>query len=287
MIEARAVGYRTAGTTLLADVSVAVEAGEVLVVVGPNGAGKSTLLRTLAGDLVPTSGEVLMGGRPLAAWPLRERAKTRAVLPQESELAFPFSAGDVVLLGRSPYAVGSETPHDRTIARLAMRRTGTLHLEDRAYPTLSGGERQRVHAARVLAQIWDTESTRPRVLLLDEPTSSLDLAHQHAILEVARDMADAHCAVVCVLHDLNLAAQYATNIAVMSGGRLRALGRPARTLTPELLREVFAIDALVVPHPELPCPLVVSRGRTERIGSRRSTPADDGSRAMRSPGEPR
>ena len=262
MIEIRSVTHRVGARSLLRDVSLAVNPGEVLVLVGPNGAGKSTLLRVLSGDLVPSAGEVLLDGRPLDALSLRERARLRATLPQQSDLAFPYSVHEVVLLGRSPHLDGRETQRDRAIARISMSVTDTLPFEDRAYPTLSGGERQRVQAARVVAQIW--EGPGCRALYLDEPTASLDLAHQHAMLGLARRMAEDRCAVVCVIHDLNLAAQYATSIAVLHEGRIRALGPPARVLSPELLAEVFEVDALVVPHPELACPLVISRGRTRR-----------------------
>ncbi len=258
MIEARSISHAIGKAQLLSDVSLAASPGEILVLVGPNGAGKSTLLRILAGEMAPTAGEVRLAGRPVAEWSARQRAERRAVLPQHAELSFPFSAYEVVLLGRTPHVVGHESQQDHAIARHAMAATDTRAYEHRGYPTLSGGERQRVQAARVVAQIWDGRSAR--VLLLDEPTASLDLAHQHAILRLARRMADDRCAVVCVLHDLNLAAQYATTLAVMHRGRLHAFGPPARVLSPALLADVFDVDALVVPHPELACPLVVSRG---------------------------
>lgn len=267
MIEACSVTYTLGGRTLVDDVSLSVNAGEVLVVVGPNGAGKSTLLRILAGELSPTTGHVNLAGRAAHEWPARQRATMRAVLPQQSELSFPFSCYEVVLLGRTPHVNGRESQKDHAITRLAMAATDTRTHEDRAYPTLSGGERQRVQTARVLAQIWEGPSSR--ALLLDEPTSSLDLAHQHALLRIARRMADNRCAVVCILHDLNLAARYATKLAVMHQGRLHAIGPPARVLSTKLLAEVFAVDALVVPQPELSCPMVVIRGPVER--SARST----------------
>ncbi|MDB4942391.1 MAG: Heme transporter, ATPase component HmuV [Labilithrix sp.] len=258
MIEARAIGRRVGTTELLRDVSLTARGGQVLALVGPNGAGKSTLLRILAGELAPTRGEVWLAGRAIAEWSPRERARRRAVLPQSSDLAFPFPCYEVALLGRMPHVVGRETQQDHAIVRLAMTVTDTRQHEARSYPTLSGGERQRVQAARALAQIWDGPGFR--ALLLDEPTASLDLAHQHAILGVARRMAEDGCAVVCVLHDLNLAAQYADDIAVLAAGRLVTVGRPARVLSPELLAGVFGVSALVVPHPELPCPLVIPRG---------------------------
>ena len=270
MIEARAISHRVGGALLLDDVSLSVEAGELVVIVGPNGAGKSTLLRVLAGDVTPTRGTIELAGRPSHEWSPRQRAELRAVLPQHSELSFPFSCYDVVLLGRTPHLDGDESPRDHMIVRIAMAATDTRAYEDRAYPTLSGGERQRVQAARALAQIWGAPG--PRMLLLDEPTASLDLAHQHGILRLARRMADDRCAVVCVLHDLNLAAQYASRLAVMHRGRLLVIERPSRVLSPELVADVFELDALVVPHPELPCPMVVARGPLPRATPQLSSP---------------
>lgn len=266
MIEARTVSYRAGSTWLLSDVSLSVSSGTILAVLGPNGAGKSTLLRILSGELPPTAGEAWLAGRPVLDWAPQARAQQRAVLPQHSELAFPFSCYEVVLLGRTPHVVANETQADHAIARLAMSVTDTRGHEERSYVTLSGGEQQRVQGARALAQIW--EGPGFRALFLDEPTASLDLAHQHKLLRVARRMADDGCAVVCILHDLNLAAQYADEIAVLANGELHAVGRPARVLSSELLAEVFGVDALVVPHPELPCPLVVSRGPIEHGGTR-------------------
>ncbi len=262
MIEACSITHHVAAATLLSSVSLSAQAGEVLVLIGPNGAGKSTLLRVFAGEIRPTEGEVRIAGRPACEESIRQQARMRAVLPQQSDLAFPFSCYEVVLLGRTPHLDGRETQQDHAIARLAMAATDTRAYEDRPYPTLSGGERQRVQAGRVLAQIW--EGPVFRALLLDEPTASLDLAHQHAMLRLARRMAEDRCAVVCVLHDLNLAAQYATKIAVLHKGRLRAVGPPSRILSPELLADVFDVDALVVPHPELSCPLVIPRGPIDR-----------------------
>lgn len=267
MIQAIGVSRRIGSKVLLNGIDLTVEAGTVLALVGPNGAGKSTLLKILSGEIEPSAGQVLLGGEPIGALSPRRRACLRAVLPQDGSVAFPLSAHEVVLLGRSPHEGAGETLRDRTIARLAMSMTDTLALAERSFPTLSGGERQRVQTARVIAQIWD--GGEPRALFLDEPTSSLDVAHQHETLQQARRMAGESCAVVCVLHDLNLAAQYADRVAVLSRGVIRADGPPSRVLEPSLLEEVFDVRALVVPHPELTCPLVVPIGKARRAVSAR------------------
>ena len=263
MIEARAIGFAVGAKALLADVSLTLSAGELVAIVGPNGAGKSTLRRVLCGDAAPTAGEVWMDERPLGAWSLVERARARAVLPQDSTLNFPFTAFEVVLMGRTPHVRGAESARDYEIARAALVATEADHLTERLYPTLSGGERQRVQLARVLAQIWEP-AAGARYLLLDEPTSNLDLAHQHSTLAVARRFARAGVGVLVILHDLNLAAQYADRIVMLKDGRVRAAGAPDAVLTAAVIRATFAVPVLVTRHPVLDCPLVVPTPTEQR-----------------------
>lgn len=262
MIQCHDIRFERAQRTILDGVSLSADASEVVVVVGPNGAGKSSLFRILAGDERPTSGAVSLLGRDVASAPPMELARLRAVMPQESTLAFPFTVHEVVMLGRTPFEHRGEPMACRAVARAAMSATDTLRLEDRLFSTLSGGERQRVVAARVLAQIW--EGAPGRALLLDEPTSALDLLHQHALLETAVRMADRGCAIVCILHDLNLAARYATRIVVLDGGRVVATGSPRDVLTRELVADVFEVEADVVFAPRSTSPTVVSLGPRRR-----------------------
>jgi iron complex transport system ATP-binding protein len=183
------------------------------------------------------------------------------VLPQESALTFPFTVQEVVLMGRTPHERTAGRAEDDAIVCAALEAVECQMLTDRIYTTLSGGERQRVQLARVLAQIWDARSTSQppgaRYLLLDEPTASLDLAYQHGTLDIARRFARAGVGVLAILHDLNLAAQYADRLAVLQAGRMVALGTPAQVLQPSLIERVFAIPALVMPHPCLECMHVV------------------------------
>jgi iron complex transport system ATP-binding protein len=252
---------------LLEGVSLEVRRGEVVAIVGPNGAGKSTLRRALCGEVELSGGEVRMSGRTLAEWTALERARVRAVMPQESTLAFPFTAFEVALMGRLPHLRGAEGARDYEIAFLALEAVEARHLAERLYPTLSGGEKQRVQLARVLAQIWEPTSSderggkgageRERFLLLDEPTSNLDLAHQHSTLAVARRLAFEGVGVLVVLHDLNLAAQYGDRIVMLKDGGIAYTGRPHEVLTREAIREVFGVEAVVTAHPSVDCPLVV------------------------------
>ena len=256
MLAARSVHVRAGRSRLLTDVSLTVSGEEIVAVVGPNGAGKSTLLKAMCGDMQPVAGEITLNGRPLKAWRPRERGRMMAVLPQESSLAFPFTALEVVLMGRTPHDPRGR--RDQDIAHAALQAAGASAFEQRIYPTLSGGERQRVHVARVLAQVWEESSDGPRCLLLDEPTVSLDLAFQYHILETVRRFAGRGAGVLAVLHDLNLAAQFADRIVVLREGRQLASGCPQDVLTPDVIQDAFAFPAMVMPHPSRACPLVVS-----------------------------
>jgi iron complex transport system ATP-binding protein len=246
VIEAREVSVRRSQRALLRGVSVHVEAGELVALAGPNGAGKSTLLKVIAGETKPNEGEVRIAGRSLETHDPRSLAQCRAVLPQETRVAFPFTVREIVRLGRAPHE--GEPGHDHAaIVERALHQTDTAHLAHRPITSLSGGEAQRVHLARVLAQLGD--SPRGTALLLDEPTSSLDLHHQHGVLARARALANEGCAVLCVLHDLHLAARYADRLVLLADGQVVAEGSPSQVLTPPILQRVFSIAAVVVPHP--------------------------------------
>jgi len=243
------IGLRVEGAVLLDGVSLEVRAGEVLGVVGPNGAGKTSLLRVLAGETAPTSGRVLLDGNPLSRYRPRELARRRALLPQQTLLQFAFRVLDVVLMGRHPHS-GSSAERDLEAAQRAMAAADVAHLASRLYPTLSGGEQTRVSFARVLAQ-------ETPLVMLDEPTTSLDLRHQELVMGLLRSLADGGAAVVAVLHDLNLAARYADRVALMSRGRLAALAPMREVLRADLLSEVYQHPVVVVPHPQRDCPLVL------------------------------
>lgn len=259
VLSARHVSYRVGDKLLLDDVSLDLRAGSVHALIGPNGAGKSTLLKVLAGDVRPTAGELTLLGRPLRSYGKRELALLRAVMPQDAVLSLPFTAEEVVAMGRYPHrgrrgAGGRQQPAARnheTVIRESMQATESAHLRERLYPTLSGGEQARVTLARVLAQ-------ETPLVFLDEPTASLDPRHQHLVMRLARDVARKGGTVLAVLHDMNLASLYADDVVLMSGGRVRAHGSPAEVLRRELLEEVFQARFHVAQHPLLPRPLVLS-----------------------------
>lgn len=229
----------------LKGVSFQLQAGEILGVIGPNGAGKTTLVRALSGVLPLSGGAIHVDGKDTAHWNEMERARTIAVVPQARNLPGAFTVWEMVLLGRTPHLgwLGSLTPRDEEIARQAMERTDVSGLAERRIGELSGGEQQRVLMARALAQ------SAP-ILLMDEPTTHLDLQYQVAIMDLARSLAEQEkLAVLISLHDLNLVARYAHRVALLVAGELQAIGTPAEVLTTERLSRVYhvALQAVDVP----------------------------------------
>lgn len=255
MFSAKNISVQIGTKKILDDVTLDIKAGEVVVLLGANGAGKSTLLKAMCGDVNLTGGEIRLENRCLSDWNYHELARKRAVLSQHSSLNFPFTAQEVALLGRNPHIRGRESKKDLEIVGEALQLVEAAHFANQSFPTLSGGEQQRVHLARVLAQIWEGQTTR--YLLLDEPVANLDLAHQHLTLQTARKFACENTAVLCVLHDLNLAANYADKIMILQNGRVFACGKPWEVLTSEIIREIFGIDAIVTKHPKFDIPLIV------------------------------
>ena len=266
-LKATRVSYSVRDKPLVKDVDLDIRPGELLAVVGPNGAGKSTLCGILAGDLPPTEGEVEICGRPLRGLKPGDLARLRSMLSQHTVLRFPFTAQEVALMGRHPHIPlwKSPTEADYSQVETAMRSLQVLHLSERIYSTLSGGEQRRVSIARVLAQ--DTP-----VVLLDEPSSALDIGHQELVMTLCRRLADEGRCILAVLHDLNLAGAYADRVMVMSGGEVAAVASPAEALRPELLASVFHQEVLVIPHPQTNRPVVLASYDAKEAGG--PTPRD-------------
>jgi iron complex transport system ATP-binding protein len=242
----RDVSVSLRGRPVLAHVDLALAPGELLVLAGRNGAGKTTLLRTAAGLVAPGAGRVEVGGRPLASLSRRELARRIAYVSQETAVPFPFTAGQLVLLGRTPWLglLAFESKADVAAAEQALERLGLGALTDRSVLELSGGERQLVQLARALAQ-------EAQVLLLDEPTAHLDLAHRALVLGCLRDLAREGRAVLAVSHDL-AAAGSANRVALLAEGRILAAGAPAEVIRPDLLRAAFGVDTEVMQTPSGP-----------------------------------
>lgn len=276
MLQAHGIAVQRGERQILSDIDLSLPAGQVIGVLGANGAGKSTLLAALAGELSPSTGRITLNGRPLSAWPAAELASCRVVLPQSPSLQFDLPVATVIGMGAYPHARYTRTGAPRTDSRdtaqaaiaedqrILQRVLALADVQDlygRRYRLLSGGEQQRVHLARVLYQLLLARQGRDeyRVLMLDEPTASLDPRHQLHLLSAVHTLAhEENVAALVIVHDLNLAAGCCDRLLLLGQGRVAACGTPAQVLTPDTLRQVYGVEATVLPHPNQPGrPLVV------------------------------
>ena len=253
---------------VLDGLSLDIRPGELLVLIGRNGAGKSTLLKAMAGEPLPPRtrlrGDITLNGAPLAQYTVAALARLRAVLPQTAQLSFPFSALDIVTMGRLPFprsrrrdGFGKTVESDTEIATLALERAGAAPLLHRDVMTLSGGEWARVQFARVLAQLWPDDDASapavPRYLLLDEPTAALDLAHQHYLLSLTRELAGTWgFGAMAIVHDVNLAARHADRMALLANGRILATGTPRDVMHADLIETTLGLPVHVMTPETLP-----------------------------------
>ena len=276
MLQAHGIAVQRGERQILSDIDLSLPAGQVIGVLGANGAGKSTLLAALAGELSPSTGRITLNGRPLSAWPAAELASCRAVLPQSPSLQFDLPVATVIGMGAYPHARYTRTGAPRTDSRdtaqaaiaedqrILQRVLALADVQDlygRRYRLLSGGEQQRVHLARVLYQLLLARQghNEYRVLMLDEPTASLDPRHQLHLLSAVHTLAhEENVAALVIVHALNLAAGCCDRLLLLGQGRVAACGTPAQVLTPDTLRQVYGVEATVLPHPNQPGrPLVV------------------------------
>lgn len=239
-------------TEALRELTLDLPPGSFTAVLGPNGAGKSTLIRALTRLVKPEGGQIRYGDRPIERLRAGELARIVAVVPQDVWVPFEYSILEMVLMGRAPHLgiLGLEGERDLDAARDALSRLGLLPMEHRSIQTLSGGERQRVLLARALAQ-------ETPVLLLDEPTAHLDIAHQQSALELLTALQREGRTVLAVLHDLNLASQYCSRLVLLSRGEVAATGAPEAVLTEERLREVYGAAVILAQHPQTGRPVVL------------------------------
>ena len=276
MLQAHGIAVQRGERQILSDIDLSLPAGQVIGVLGANGAGKSTLLAALAGELSPSAGRITLNGRPLSAWPAAELASCRAVLPQSPSLQFDLPVATVIGMGAYPHArhsrIGAHPTNRHDTAQAAMAEDQRIlqrvlaladvqDLYERRYRRLSGGEQQRVHLARVLYQLLLARQgyNEYRVLMLDEPTASLVPRHRLHLLSAVHTLAhEENVAALVIVHDLNLAAGCCDRLLLLGQGRVAACGTPAQVLTPDTLRQVYGVEATVLPHPNQPGrPLVV------------------------------
>ncbi|WP_299980893.1 heme ABC transporter ATP-binding protein [uncultured Pseudoteredinibacter sp.] len=253
-LEAQNLSVLRSGIEVLKNISFSACAGELVVIIGPNGAGKSSLLKAMSGELPAASGAIHIHELEIAKLDASQRAQSLAVLSQHTNLNFPFSVSEVVEMGRMPFATGRA--YDQEVCAKAMQTFDCYDYHGRTYTQLSGGEQQRAQLARVFAQAWPKLAYSPQYIFLDEPNSSLDLSHQKMLLEACRQRAKDNAVLILVLHDLNLACQYADRILLLDKGQLKASGKPWEVCTETLLSEVYQVDVKVVQHPSKDCPVV-------------------------------
>lgn len=244
------LSYSLGKKQLLRDISVTLEKAKVYVLLGPNGAGKSTFLSQIFSN---HKSDVLFYGQHKSKWERQEFARNIAFLPQQSGLTFSFTALEVVEMGATPLTLSNAEVAQRV--KWAMELLDVSHLSHQPYPILSGGEKQRIHVARILTQL--AQSTEP-LIVLDEPTSALDLAHQHKLLSLLREKTQDGATVLLVLHDLNLASQYADELLFLKDGELVLQGTPWDTFSNSLVGEIYGYPIDVLPHPKGEHPLIVS-----------------------------
>jgi len=254
-LNAHGVSFSVRGQALLSGVDITVAAGSVTAIIGPNGAGKSTLLGVLAGDIHPSAGTVTIAGQPLKSYSVAELARRRSVMLQQSAVAFAYTVREVVTMGRAAWNRDASLD-DSVIVDRALEQTDSTRFASRDVTSLSGGEQARAALSRVIAQ-------DAPIVLLDEPTASLDIAHQELVLGLAGSLARAGGAVVIVLHDLDAAATHADHVVMLVDGRVAAAGAPADVMTSEILTEVYGHPIDVIEHPATGRRLVVP-GRTRR-----------------------
>lgn len=259
MLDIRSISVNYGETEILKDLSLQVQAGEVISLIGPNGAGKTTLIRAISGVLPLLSGSVMVGRDDLATISITERARLLAVVPQARKLPPEYSVQQAVLMGRTPYLgwLGNLSQYDYDKASWALDRTQISEFAKRRVDELSGGEQQLVLVARALAQ--DSP-----VVLLDEPTAHLDLRHQATILDLVHDLArERGLAVLMSLHDLNLVSLFSDSVALLGDGKILAFGNPNEVLSPKYLSDVYQVPLDIIPHPYRDVPLVLLNGHDD------------------------
>lgn len=245
MLEVLNLHFGYGGDFLLSGLDFSVKKGTFTGIIGPNGSGKTTLLKCLVKLLPPAAGKIVLDGKDLAKWTVREIARQVGFVPQRWETGFAFTAYDLVMMGRYPHQkrFSPENPKDRETVRKAMIATKTLHLAERPITEMSGGELQRVIIAQALAQ-------SPDLLLLDEPTSHLDITHQIDLCELLKELnRDLGLTVICILHDLNLAAQYCDQLILLNKGKIYAAGDVEKVLTAHHIEEVYGVKAHIQHDP--------------------------------------
>jgi iron complex transport system ATP-binding protein len=257
MINAEQIKYSIGQKNILNNISIQFLPGTCNLIIGPNGSGKSTLIKLLSGELENYEGRVMYNDTDIKTYTKQGLAATRAVLSQQTELSFPMTVEEVVMLGRNPHFEFNPTRKDTDIVQEVIALLDLNSFIHRNYQNLSGGEKQRVHYARVLAQIWDQPKGEHRYLFLDEPLNNLDLYYQQSFLSIAISLLNETTTLIGVVHDINIAMRYADELFFLKEGELIKNGAPEKIVDAILIKEVFNIDTQIITHPSSRKPIVI------------------------------
>jgi len=255
MIKAQNLSFAHRKFRILDQIDMSVGNQELLVIVGPNGAGKSTLLSLLANEAEKNEQTIWFKNKRFSEWSSKALAVHKAKFSQQNNTDIPLLAKDIVLMGRYPYFNSSPGREDLAVVADMMKETEVLHLAERAYNALSGGEKQRVHLARVLAQLQN--DIEHKLAFFDEPLNNLDVKHQFNILNTIQQFTKKGNSAILVLHDLNLAAQFADNVLLMKNGKVVAHGRPQEVFTEEIIQETYNFPCTICPNPITKNPMII------------------------------
>lgn len=251
LIKGKIDSFKIEDKLLLEDVSLALDKHEFIVILGRNGAGKSTLLRHLSGEIKNPKSKVIIKEKAIEHYSVSELAQARAVLTQDVQIGFDLSVWELVELGRFSSKEGVR----ESLIETCLKLTGLYEKREQSYSSLSGGEKQRAQIARTLVQIYDVDDA---IYLLDEPTNGLDMAYQYEVLKLIKELATHRFGAIAILHDLNLAAQFADKIILLDEGRVIACGTPKEVLTTHHIEKAFKHSVLITDHPTMNFPLIVS-----------------------------
>ena len=257
MLKTDGISFNIGRKQILKNVSAEFKPGEFNMILGPNGSGKSSFLKIFSGELDKYQGTVFYNNKIIRTLHKEDLARRRAVLSQQPELSFPLLVEEVVMMGRYPHFSFSPNKKDFLICNEVIDRMNLTSFKERNYLTLSGGEKQRVQYARVLSQIWEQPDSGYRYLFLDEPLNSLDISYQHEFLHLAMALAKNNTVLIAVMHDINLAAQYADKLFFLKEGELVSHGSPTDILTSDLIRHVFNVETTILDNPVTGKPLVI------------------------------
>lgn len=264
MLHIENISYSVKGRSLLKNIELSLSPGRLGVIMGANGAGKSTLLKLIAGDIRPADGTLRWNGRTLSTYSTAELAKKRGVLRQQYQMLLPFTASQIIEMGRYPHFGNTLSPRCKIVIEEVAAYTGVAHLLNRNYLTLSGGEQQRVQLARVLAQVWDAPRAE-QLILLDEPVSALDILFQHQLLSLVKQLASRGFLILAVLHDLNLAMQYADDVLLLKQGEMVGFGEKGDILNAANIQHTFQVEVGIHQHQEYQHPFITVKNQMNAL----------------------